>query len=90
MIFQDILDNVDQVVYVDTDIIFVDSVMTLWKEFDSFDATVMAAAIPEAVNAHVPGVYRRKLLYPVYPPAGNNISEGILHYRLFIRMALLL
>ena len=66
--FQNILCDVDRVLYVDTDVIFQSSVSKIWKEFDNFNSLQIAALARESENFK--GVYDQEMSYPVPQPSG--------------------
>lgn len=60
---------VDKLLYVDTDILFLTSLEGLWRLFDAFNATQLAAVAPEAED-HTANWYTRFARHPFYLPYG--------------------
>ena len=67
----DILRDVDSVIYVDTDILFLRPIDDLWARFSEFNSTHISGLAPEHEDAHV-SWYRRFARHPYYPPLGVN------------------
>lgn len=66
-----ILNNVDALIYVDTDVVFLEAPENLWKTFEKFDDSHIAALALECgnkENCH----YSSGLPYPYYKPYGLN------------------
>lgn len=66
-----ILSSVDSVLYIDTDILFLDSVENLWRLFDDFNSTQLAALAPEHEQKNV-GWYSRFARHPYWGETGLN------------------
>ncbi|KAK7478596.1 hypothetical protein BaRGS_00030128 [Batillaria attramentaria] len=67
----DLLTDVDSVIYVDTDVLFVSPLDYLWKFFSEFNATQLAALAPEHEEPTA-GWYNRFARHPYYGPLGVN------------------
>ena len=70
---QQILPNVDRVLYVDTDILFLGAPIAIWQTFGRFDSHHLAGLVRETEAASRRGVYSRLLAYPSYRPTGSYI-----------------
>lgn len=66
-----VLPDVELLLYVDTDILFLQSMDAIWRFFDDFNSTHIAALAPEHEDPHV-GWYNRFARHPYYPPLGVN------------------
>ncbi|XP_033125689.1 glucoside xylosyltransferase 2-like [Anneissia japonica] len=71
----DVLTDVDSLLYVDTDTLFIRPPESLWSFFNEFNATHLAALAPEDEIAEV-GWYDRFARHPYYGLAGLN--SGVL------------
>jgi lipopolysaccharide biosynthesis glycosyltransferase len=69
--FQLILKDVDSVLYVDTDILFLNPVDELWALLSRFDASQLAAMAPEHEEPRI-GWYNRFARHPYYGATGVN------------------
>ncbi|CAF3900463.1 unnamed protein product [Rotaria magnacalcarata] len=67
----DILTNIDSVIYIDTDILFLSNVRSLWRFFRKFNSTQLAALTPEHEDPSM-GWYNRFARHPYYGPMGLN------------------
>ena len=67
---QQILPNVDKVLYVDTDILFLGAPAAIWQTFRRFDSHQLAGLVRETEVTSRRGVYSRLLAYPSYQPTG--------------------
>ena len=47
LLFPDVLHDLDRVLYVDTDVVFLQSPSVVWREFDGMNATQMVAMAEE-------------------------------------------
>ena len=70
-LFQKIMKDVDAILYVDTDILFMRPVEDVWSFFKRFNSTQIAAVSPEheAPNA---GWYNRFARHPYYGKLGES------------------
>lgn len=66
-----LLTEVDSLIYVDTDILFVSPLSKLWAFFSQFNATQLVALAPEHEDSSV-GWYNRFARHPYVPPLGVN------------------
>nr|XP_018667666.1 glucoside xylosyltransferase 2-like [Ciona intestinalis] len=66
-----ILTNVDSLLYVDTDILFLSPVDDIWAKFKKFNSTQLSAMSPEHENPRV-GWYSRFARHPYYGDTGIN------------------
>ncbi|CAF4767352.1 unnamed protein product [Rotaria sp. Silwood1] len=67
----DILTNIDSVIYIDTDILFLSNVRSLWRFFRKFNSTQLAALTPEHEDPSM-GWYNRFAHHPYYGSMGLN------------------
>ncbi|CAF1085840.1 unnamed protein product [Adineta ricciae] len=67
----DILKNIDSVIYVDTDTLFLSNVRNLWRFFRKFNSTQLAALSPEHEDPSM-GWYNRFARHPYYGSMGLN------------------
>ncbi|VEN59657.1 unnamed protein product [Callosobruchus maculatus] len=66
-----ILKDVDSILYMDSDTLFLTPVETVWEHFHKFNATQMAALVPEHEDPNV-GWYNRFAKHPYYGKLGVN------------------
>ncbi|XP_032296689.1 glucoside xylosyltransferase 2 isoform X2 [Drosophila virilis] len=66
-----LLTEVDSLLYVDTDILFLSPITDIWKFFDKFNDSQIAALAPEHENGNV-GWYNRFARHPFYGELGVN------------------
>lgn len=66
-----LLDHVDSIIYVDTDILFITDINNLWQLFKQFNSTQLAALAPEH-EAEFMGWYNRFARHPYYGKLGLN------------------
>lgn len=66
-----VLTDVDAVLYVDTDVLFVDGPERTWRYFSRMNDSQIAALAPEHHDPNV-GWYNRFARHPYYPPLGVN------------------
>lgn len=66
-----ILTDVDSLLYVDTDVLFMTPVETVWSHFAKMNASQMVALAPEHEEPNV-GWYNRFARHPYYGPLGVN------------------
>ncbi|KAL3841328.1 hypothetical protein ACJMK2_019490 [Sinanodonta woodiana] len=66
-----ILTDVDALIYVDTDVLFLSPVDNIWGFFKSFNSTQLAALAPEHEDAAI-GWYNRFARHPYYGALGVN------------------
>nr|CAH7721528.1 unnamed protein product [Callosobruchus chinensis] len=64
-----ILKDVDSILYMDSDTLFLTPVETVWEHFHKFNATQMAALVPEHEDPNV-GWYNRFAKHPYYGKLG--------------------
>lgn len=68
-IFQSLLTNVDSLVYVDTDVIFLSPLEDIWFHFSRFNKTQSVALAPESEDRQT-GWYNRFARHPYYGELG--------------------
>lgn len=68
-IFQSLLTNVDSLVYVDTDVIFLSPLEFIWFHFSRFNKTQSVALAPESEDRQT-GWYNRFARHPYYGELG--------------------
>ncbi|XP_005097805.1 glucoside xylosyltransferase 1 [Aplysia californica] len=66
-----LLTSVDSLIYVDTDVLFLQSVADLWSRFSLFNATQLVALVPESEDFQT-GWYNRFATHPYYGDLGVN------------------
>ncbi|XP_053963599.1 glucoside xylosyltransferase 1 isoform X1 [Anastrepha ludens] len=66
-----LLPEVDSVLYVDTDVIFLSPISDIWKHFQRFNASQFAALTPEHEDENI-GWYNRFARHPYYGRMGVN------------------
>lgn len=71
LVFQLILREVDSLLYVDTDIIFLQPVEEIWALFSRFNSSHLAAMAPEHEEPRI-GWYNRFARHPYYGKTGIN------------------
>lgn len=69
--FQTVLKDIDSILYVDTDTLFLTPVEEVWKYFGKMNSSQMAAVAPEHEDPNV-GWYNRFARHPYYGKLGNN------------------
>ena len=77
--FKDILTTIDSVIYIDTDILFLSNVRSLWRFFRKFNSTQLAALTPEHEDPSM-GWYNRFARHPYYGAMGklnNKLARNI-------------
>lgn len=74
-VFQLILKEVDSLLYVDTDIIFLQPVEDIWSLLSHFNSSQLAAMAPEHEEPRI-GWYNRFARHPYYGKTG--INSGIM------------
>ncbi|CAF0843767.1 unnamed protein product [Rotaria sordida] len=67
----DILTNIDSVIYIDTDILFLSNIRSLWRFFRKFNSTQLAALTSEHEDPSM-GWYNRFARHPYYGSMGLN------------------
>ncbi|CAF0933505.1 unnamed protein product [Adineta steineri] len=67
----DVLKNIDSVIYVDTDTLFLSNVRSLWRLFRKFNSTQLAALTAEHEDPSM-GWYNRFARHPYYGAMGLN------------------
>lgn len=72
LILQDILNDVDKLLYVDTDVLFVNEVFDVWQHFHKMNSSQLAALTPEHEEPNV-GWYNRFARHPYYGELGNSV-----------------
>lgn len=70
-VFQLILKDVDSLLYVDTDIIFLQPVEEIWELLSAFNSSHLAAMAPEHEEPRI-GWYNRFARHPYYGTTGIN------------------
>lgn len=70
-VFQLILKDVDSLLYVDTDIIFLQPVEEIWALLSGFNSSHLAAMAPEHEEPRI-GWYNRFARHPYYGKTGIN------------------
>ena len=73
---QALLTDVDSLIYVDTDILFVSPLDKLWAFFKEFNATQLVALAPEHEDPNV-GWYNRFARHPFVSPLGGYFLSPI-------------
>ncbi len=68
--------NIDSVIYIDTDILFLTNVRSLWRLFRKFNSTQLAALTSEHEDPAM-GWYNRFARHPYYGSMGWLIEEFI-------------
>ena len=69
---QNILKDVDAVLYVDTDVLFFSPLEDIWAHFEAFNSTQMAALAGEMEATDVDSSwYKNFARHPYYPPLGT-------------------
>lgn len=63
--------NLDSVIYIDTDILFLTNVRNLWRFFRKFNSTQLAALTPEHEDPSM-GWYNRFARHPYYGSMGKS------------------
>lgn len=66
-----LLNDVDSLIYVDTDVLFVSPLEKLWEFFSSFNSSQLVALAPEHEDPSI-GWYNRFARHPYYGPLGVN------------------
>lgn len=66
----DILKNIDSVIYIDTDVLFLTNVRNLWRFFRKFNSTQLAALTSEHEDPAM-GWYNRFARHPYYGSMGK-------------------
>ena len=70
LLLQALLTDVDSLIYVDTDILFVSPLDKLWAFFKQFNSTQLVALAPEHEDPNV-GWYNRFARHPFVSPLGG-------------------
>jgi UDP-xylose:glucoside alpha-1,3-xylosyltransferase len=70
-ISKDLLKDVDSLIYVDTDVLFLTSLDDLWANFGNFNSSQLAALTPEH-EEEFQGWYNRFARHPYYGKLGLN------------------
>lgn len=70
MNFQSVLPDIDAVIYVDTDTVFLAPVDYVWDHFYKMNSSQLAALAPEHEDAN--GWYNRFARHPYYGKYGNK------------------
>ncbi|XP_017772638.1 PREDICTED: glucoside xylosyltransferase 2 [Nicrophorus vespilloides] len=66
-----VLDDIDSILYMDTDTLFLTPVEDVWEHFNNMNSSQMAALAPEHEDPNV-GWYNRFARHPYYGPLGVN------------------
>ena len=69
---QEVLKQVEALVYVDTDVLFLRPLEDIWKFFDMFDDSHIAALAPEHEEPTA-SWYARFARHPYVPPYGQSL-----------------
>lgn len=67
--FQNLLENIDSILYMDTDTLFITPVENVWSHFKKFNSSQMAALAPEHEDPNI-GWYNRFAKHPYYGKLG--------------------
>jgi UDP-xylose:glucoside alpha-1,3-xylosyltransferase len=70
LIFQTVLSDVDSLLYVDTDTLFLGPLEDVWRHFDLMNSSQMAALTPEHEDPNT-GWYNRFAKHPYYGRLGK-------------------
>lgn len=70
IILQNLLENIDSILYMDTDTLFLTPVENVWVHFKKFNSSQMAALAPEHEDPNV-GWYNRFAKHPYYGKLGR-------------------
>ena len=76
--FQNLLYDVDSLIYVDTDILFLTSLRKLWRLFGDFNDSQSVALVPESEDAPT-GWYNRFARHPYVYPLGKFPHRRCVH-----------
>lgn len=76
-VFQSVLNDVDSILYVDTDTLFMTSVTALWEHFGKMNSSQMAALAPEHEDSNI-GWYNRFARHPFYGNLGERTRRFML------------
>lgn len=80
--FQSVLKDVDSVLYVDTDVLFLTPVESVWEHFREMNSSQMAALAPEHEDPNV-GWYNRFARHPYYGKLGSFSPLSLLLNAIF-------
>ena len=75
-VFQDSLPTVDSILYVDTDVIFLQSPERLWSYLAQFNDSHIAGMAAEA-EGNTGSWYRSRSSVPYFPPAGLYVCLSV-------------
>ncbi|XP_058454950.1 glucoside xylosyltransferase 2-like [Malaya genurostris] len=78
LFFPSLLANIDSVLYVDTDIIFLSPVHELWSKFHKFNSSQFAGLAPEQEYREA-GWYNRFAQHPYYGELGANTGTMLMN-----------
>ena len=81
--FKDLLTDLDALIYVDTDVIFLTPPENLWDHFEEFKKIHIAALAPETEDKAT-NWYVRFARHPFYEPLGKFKIISLIPYRLRI------
>lgn len=71
--------NIDRVIYVDSDTIFLADPYKLWNEFEKFNSNTVAALVAEDEGTVPRPYYRKELQHPYYQAEGAvGLNSGIM------------
>lgn len=95
-VFQLILKDVDSLLYVDTDIIFLQPVEEIWALLSHFNSSHLAAMAPEHEEPRI-GWYNRFARHPYYGKTGINSGVMLMnltrirekHFKVFFSLSCL-
>jgi len=73
--FQDILTNHTNILYVDTDVIFLNELSDVWQHVQQMNASQIAALVPEHEDPNV-GWYSRFARHPFYGKLGSVYQDS--------------
>ena len=71
ILFQTVLSDVDALLYVDTDTLFLGPLEDIWRHFDLMNSSQMAALSPEHEDPNT-GWYNRFAKHPYYGQLGEK------------------
>jgi len=78
LFFPQILTEIDRLLYVDTDILFLKPVQDIWRLFSHFNSSQLAALAPEHEDKAM-GWYNRFAMHPFYGELGVNSGVMLMH-----------
>ncbi|CAG7816197.1 unnamed protein product [Allacma fusca] len=78
LFFPQTLPHIGELMYLDTDVMFLSSITDMWKEFSKMKPVHLAAVAPEH-ELPGDGWYNRKSLIPYYGPRGLNTGTMLMN-----------